>query len=69
MNKAQTFELKSQRILGILDTEFNNNNGFIGRDATDKELQMGTVAEEQFARPGRSAIREIIGKRCTIDHQ
>ena len=69
MKKAQTYELKNQRILGILDTEFNNNNGFIGRDATEKGIKMGTVAEEQFARPGRSAIQEIIGKRCTIDHQ
>ena len=56
MKKAQTYELKKQRILGILDTEFNNNNGFIGSDATEKGINMGTVAEEQFARPGRSAI-------------
>ena len=46
LKKAQTFELKSQRILGILDTEFNNNNGFIGRDATTKGIRLGTVAEE-----------------------
>ena len=27
------------------------------------------MADEQFARPNRSAIEDVITKRCTIDHQ
>ena len=69
LKKSQTFELSSQRILGILDTEFNHNNGFVGRDITAKSISKNALADEQFAQPGRSALQEIIVKRCTIDHQ
>ena len=69
LKKSQTFELSSQRIIGILDTEFNHNNGYIGRDISKKSLAKNAIADEQFARPGRSALQEIIVKRCTIDHQ
>ena len=69
LKKAQSFELKTQRTLGILDTEFNNNNGFIGRMASNNGLKLNTIAGEQFARPGRSALEEVIAKRCVIDHQ
>ena len=69
LKKSQTFELSSQRILGILDTEFNHNNGFVGRDITAKSISKNALADEQFSQPGRSALQEIIVKRCTIDHQ
>ena len=69
LKKSQNYELSSQRTLGILDTEFNHNNGFIGRQATYNGLKLGTVADEQFARPHRSAIEDVITKRCTMDHQ
>ena len=52
LKKIQIFELSSERILGILDTESNHNNGNIGRDITNKSIALGTIADEQFARPG-----------------
>ena len=48
LKKAQTFELKYQRTLGVLDTEFNNNNGYIGREATKNGMFLKTIAGEQF---------------------
>ena len=69
LKKAQSYELSTQRTLGLLDTEFNNNNGFIGRKATDNGIRLKSIAEEQFARPGRSALEEVVTKICVIDHQ
>ena len=46
LKKSQTYEMSSQRTLGILDTEFNQNNGFIGRHATNNSIDLGTVADE-----------------------
>ena len=63
LKKTQTFELKTQRTLGILDTEYNNNNGMVGRLITANSVKLGTIAAEQFARPQRSALEEIIAKR------
>ena len=60
--------MSSQRTLGILDTEFNHNNGFIG-SVTYNGTKLGTVTNKQFARPHRSGIEDVITKRCTIDHQ
>ena len=68
LKKVQKVELKTQRTLGILDTEYNNNNGMIGRQLSENSVKLGTIAAEQFARPQRSALEEIIAKRCTIDH-
>ena len=69
LKKSQTFDLKSQRILGILDTEFNNNNGYIARETTNNGLHLRTIADEQFSCQDRSSIEELITKRYTIDHQ
>ena len=69
LKKAQTFELSTQRTIGILDTEFNQNNGYISQQATHNSISLGTITEEQFARPNRSAVEDIITKRCTLDHQ
>ena len=35
LKKAQTYELKTQRTLGSLDKEFNNNNRVIGKMAEE----------------------------------
>ena len=69
LKKAQTFELKTQRTLCILDTEFNNINGHTGCQIIHNSMKLGVGAEEQFAGKNRSALQEIIAKRCAIDHQ
>ena len=60
LEKVQNFELSTQWTLGILDSELNNNNTFIGKQTKENGLFLGTVSSEQFARPGRSAIEESI---------
>ena len=67
--KAQNFELSTLRTLGILDTEFNNNNGVVGHQAKYNGKDLKTTAIEQFAKPGYSALDENIDKRCILDHQ
>ena len=66
---SQSYELSTQRTLGILDTEFNNNDMYIGRQATKNSIRLQSIAEEQFTRPDRSALEEVVTKRCVIDHQ
>ena len=41
----------------------------IGRTAVCNSIELGEIADEQFARKERSAVEEIIAKRCVIDHQ
>ena len=68
LKKAGNFELSKLRTLGLLDTEFNNNNKTLGHEATHRALDLECIAPEQFSRPGRSAIDQTIAKRCTFDH-
>ena len=67
--KAQTFELYTQHTIGILDTEFNRNNGYIRQQKINNSINLGTISDEQFARPNRSSVEDIITKCCTLDHR
>ena len=69
LKKVQNFEMSTQRILGILDSKFKNNNKFIGKQTKANGLFLGTAASKQFTRPGQSTIKESTVKRSTIDHQ
>ena len=69
MKKDNVFEYSAQRKLGILDTEFNNNNKVIAKTARDNGLKLGAIAAEQYSRKGRSAIDDTLSKRFFIDHQ
>ena len=66
--KKICFEAKKQRTLGILDTEFNQYNKIIGKDATGNALFLNKVALEQFAVKNTAAVNQIVPKRCMIDH-
>ena len=68
MNKSMCFDLKKQRTLGILDSEFNQNNTRIGKDSIDNAFQLKKISQEQFATGEKAAIDQIINKRCLIDH-
>ena len=48
MKKENNFELRSQRKLGILDTELNNNNNFIAKASYAGGLELGTIATENY---------------------
>ena len=49
MKKHMCFDIRKQRTLGILDTEFNQNNKRIGRDGMNNRMSLNKVAKEQFA--------------------
>ena len=68
LKKALLFDIRKQRTIGILDTEFNNLNKSLGYLVTNTALQLDCYATEQFSRPGRAAIDQCISKRCAIDH-
>lgn len=68
LKKAMIFDIRKQRTIGILDTEFNQLNKALGYTITSQALKYDSFATEQFSRPGRSAIDQCISKRCAIDH-
>ena len=68
MKKALCFIVKKQRTIGILDTEFNQNNKRMGKDAAQNSTLLHKTAPEQFATKGSAAIDQTICKRCLIDH-
>lgn len=45
MSKHLTYDLGSQKI-GIVDTEFNNNNIIITRGISLNGMKLGTIAKE-----------------------
>ena len=69
LNKSQVYDIKKQRIIGILETEYNHSNRSLGRTAMRKALEHNAIATEQFSRPGRSSIDESILKSLCVDHQ
>ena len=69
MKKDKNFEYNNQRKLGILDTEFNNNNKVIAKLARDNALKFNSIAADLFSRKGRSAIDNTLSKLLFIDHQ
>ena len=68
MKKQATYDLNAQRKLGIVDTEFNNNNKIIAKTISSNSKKLGTIAKEQYATKGSASIDQIITKRCYIDH-
>ena len=68
MKKALCYDAKKQRKIGILDSEFNQNNKRMGRDAINNARQLNKIAPEQFAKKGTASIDQTICKRCMIDH-
>ena len=68
MKKEMCFDIKKQRTIGILDTEFNQANKLIGREAMIQAIDQGKIADEQFAIKNTAAIDQTIAKRCFLDH-
>ena len=63
MKKQETYDIRSQRKLGILDTEFNTNNKIITKTISTHSRELGTTVKEQFVTEGSAAIDQIITKR------
>ena len=68
MKKHMCFDIKKQRTLGILDTEFNQNNKRIGQDGIKNATKLNKIAKEQFAIKNSAAAEQIVSKRAVLDH-
>ena len=68
LKRSQSYLIKKQRTLGILDTEFNQVNSIFAKDVTTAAIESNAIAKEQFCRPGSCSIDQTILKRCTFDH-
>ena len=68
MKKHQCFDIRKQRTLGILDTEYNQNNKRIGYEGMKNATDLNKIAREQFAIKNSAAVEQIVSKRAVIDH-
>ena len=66
--KSLCYDIKNQRILGILDTAFNQNIKSFKRDGMNNTLELKKIAKEQFTIKDTSSIDQIISKRFFIDY-
>lgn len=67
LKKAMNFDLSKQRTLGLLDTEMNQNNKSLQRQAIKVALQTNTIAQEQYSCPGRDCKGHVLNRRLTVD--
>ncbi|GFH50742.1 hypothetical protein CTEN210_07218 [Chaetoceros tenuissimus] len=67
LKKAMNFDLSKQRTLGLLDTEMNQHNKTLQRQAIKVALQTNSVAQEQYSRPGRDCKDHALNRRLTVD--
>lgn len=68
MMKQSTYNLGSQRKVGIVITEFNKNKKIIARANSSSGRSIGTSAKETCTTKGGALIDQIVTKRCYIDH-
>ena len=66
MKKSLCHDLHKQRTIGILDTEFNQNNKIVGKVAMDNALKLNKVANEQFADIQMAIISSLMKCCLTI---
>lgn len=67
LKKAMNFELSKQRTLGLLDTELNQCNKRLQREAIKVALKTDSIAPEQYSRPGRDCRDHALNRRLTLD--
>ena len=61
------FEPKKQRTLGILDSELNQNNKRIGKDAINIAFRLKNISQKEINQR-KAGIDQIISKWCLLDH-
>ena len=69
LKKAGVTDITKLRTIVLFDSESNHNNKRIGRQAMHAALAQNLIAEEQYSRPGRSAIEHALNRRLVFDHQ
>ena len=68
LKRSGNHDIKKQRTLGILDTEFNQLNSELGRSGMKNAIEHNLIATEQYSRPRRSAIEHAMNRILTFDH-
>ena len=68
MEKLHCFDFSKQKVLGILDTEFNQSNKILGKDAINLAIKDNSITPEQFAIKHIAAIDQVVSKRYMIDY-
>ena len=61
------YDINKQRTLGILDTEYNQCNKTLQRQAISLALKHNQLAPEQYSRPGRDCRDHALNRRLTAD--
>jgi hypothetical protein len=56
IKKALSFDISKQRMLGLLNSEFNHSNKMFQKVAMEAALDKNAVAQEQYSRPSRTYI-------------
>ena len=67
LKKAMNFNLDKQRTLGILDTEYNQCNKILQKQAMSLALRTNQLAPEQYSRPGRDCRDHALNRKLTAD--
>ena len=69
LKKEGLFLLEKLRTIVLYESDFNQENKRLGREAMNLALDKNMIAEEQYSRPGRSAQDNALNKRLMFDNQ
>ena len=69
LKKEGLFNLEKLRTIVLFESDFNQANKLLGREAMKLALDKGLISEEQFSRPGRSSQDNALNKRLLFDLQ
>ena len=69
LKKEGYFLLEKLRTIVLFESDFNQENKRLGREAMNLALDKNMISEEQYSRPGRSAQDNATNKRLMFDYQ
>ena len=69
LKKEGLFLLDKLRTIVLFESDFNQENKRLGREAMNLALDKKLITEEQYSRPGRSAQDNAMNKRLMFDYQ
>ena len=69
LKKEGEFRVDKLRTIVLLESDFNQENKRIGREAMQLALEKQMITEEQYSRPGRSSQDNALNKRLFFDVQ
>ena len=69
LKKEGYFIVEKLRTIVLFESDFNQENKRLGREAMNLALDKNLISEEQYSRPGRSAQDNAMNKRLMFDYQ